>query len=83
MQDKNIQTIKVFTFKESGKYYDEFEILVAPEEDNWYETIKAVREYKSTAPHQSSLNWVIGLDQEISKVSKNVYDTIYPIILKG
>ena len=31
MQDKNIQTIKVYTFKESGKYYDEFEILVAPE----------------------------------------------------
>ena len=30
MQDKNIQTIKVFSFKESGKYYDEFEISVAP-----------------------------------------------------
>lgn len=83
MQDKNIQTIKVFTFKESGKYYDEFEISVAPEEDNWYETIKAVREYKKTEPYQSSLDWLIGLDQETSKLSSNVANTIYPIILKG
>lgn len=83
MTDKNIQTIKVYTFKESGKYYDEFEISVAPEEDNWYETIKAVREYKSTAPHQSSLDWLIGLNQETSKLSSNIANTIYPIILKG
>lgn len=83
MTDKNIQTIKVFTFKESGKYYDEFEISIAPEEDSWYETIKAVREYKKTAPFQSSLDWLIGLDQEESKLSHNVFNSLYPIIIKG
>ena len=83
MPDKNIQTIKVFTFKESGKYYDEFEISIAPEEDSWYYVIKAVREYKKTAPHQRDMDWLIGLDQSINQVSHGVYNTIYPIILKG
>ena len=83
MTDNNTQTIKVFTFKESGKYYDEFEISVAPEIDEWYYVIEAVRYYKKTAPYQSSLDWLIGLDQETSKLSSNVANTIYPIILKG
>lgn len=83
MPDKNIQTIKVFTFKESGKYYDEFEISVAPEQDSWYYVIEAVREYKKTATYQKDMDWLIGLDQDVSKISENVANTIYPIILKG
>ena len=83
MSDKNIQTIKVFTFKESGKYCDEFEILIEPEEDSWYYVIKAVREYKKTAPVQSSLDFLIGLEQEESKISHNVFNSLYPIIIKG
>lgn len=81
--DKNIQTIKVFTFKESGKYYDEFEISIAPEQDSWYYAIEAVRQYKKTAKYQKDMDWLIGLDQDESKISKNVANTIYPIILKG
>jgi len=83
MTDKNIQTIKAFSFKESGKYYDEFEISIAPEEDNWYYAIKAVRQYKKTATYQKDMDWLIGLDQDVSKISENVANTIYPIILKG
>lgn len=83
MPDKNMQTIKVFSFKESGKYYDEFEISVAPEEDSWYYVIKAAREYKKTAPVQSSLDWLIGLEQDKSKLSHNVFNSLYTIILKG
>ena len=81
--DKNIQTIKVFSFKESGKYYDEFEISIAPEEDNWYYAIEAVRQYKKTATKQKDMDWLIGLDQDESKISENIANTIYPIILKG
>lgn len=83
MPDKNIQTIKVFSFKESGKYYDEFEISIAPEQDSWYYVIEAVSEYKKTATYQKDMDWLIGLDQDVSKISENVANTIYPIILKG
>ena len=83
MPDKNIQTIKVFSFKESGKYYDEFEISVAPEQDSWYYAIEAVSEYKKTATYQKDMDWLIGLNQDVSKISENVANTIYPIILKG
>ncbi len=81
--DKNIQTIKVFSFKESGKYYDEFEISVAPEEDDWNYVVKAVREYKKTETRQKDMDWLIGLEQDVSKISENVANTIYQIILKG
>ena len=81
--DKNIQTIKVFSFKESGKYYDEFEISVAPEEDSWNSVIEAVKEYRKTATKQKDMDWLIGLDQDESKISENIANTIYPIILKG
>lgn len=82
--DKNIQTIKVFSFKESGRYYDEFEISVAPEEDSWNSVIKAVKEYRKTAIDDiKPFDWLIGMEQDKTKVSKNVYETIYPIILKG
>lgn len=81
--DKNIQTIKVFTFKESGKYYDEFEISIAPEQDSWHYVIEAVRQYKKTATKQTDMYWLIGLDQDESKISENIANTIYPIILKG
>ena len=81
--DKNIQTIKVFSFKESGKYYDEFEISVAPEEDSWNSVIEAVKEYRKTATKQKDMDWLIGLDQDETKISENIANTIYPIILKG
>lgn len=82
--DKNIQTIKVFSFKESGNYYDEFEISVAPEEDNWNYVVKAVREYRKKAINDPKhYDWLIGLEQDVSKISENVANTIYPIILKG
>ena len=81
--DKNIQTIKVFSFKESGKYYDEFEISIAPEEDSWNSVIEAVKEYRKTATKQKDMDWLIGLDQDESKISENIANTIYPIILKG
>ena len=81
--DKNIQTIKVLSFKESGKYYDEFEISIAPEQESWYYAIKAVRQYKKTATKQKDMDWLIGLEQDVSKISENVANTIYPIILKG
>ena len=32
---------------------------------------------------QSSMDWLIGTDQDESQVSANVANTIYPIILKG
>ncbi len=83
MTDNNTQTIKVFTFKESGKYYDEFEISVAPEIDEWYYVIEAVRYYKKTATKQKDMDWLIGINQSINKVSHRVYNSIYPIILKG
>ena len=82
--DKNIQTIKVFSFKESGNYYDEFEISVAPEEDSWNYVVKAVREYRKKAINDPKpYDWLIGLEQDVSKISENVANTIYPIILKG
>lgn len=84
MQDKNIQTIKVFSFKESGKYYDEFEISVAPERDSWNSVIEAVREYRKTAIDDiKPFDWLIGMEQDESKISENIKNTIYPIILKG
>lgn len=83
MPDKNRQTIKVFAFKQSGKYYDEFEISITPEEDNWYSVINKARKYKRNAPHQREMDWLIGLDQDESKLSENIANSIYPIILKG
>lgn len=67
--------VKVTTFKESGKYYDEFEIKVMPEGGGWFYIIEAVREYKKIAEFQSNLDWLIGMD--------NIIEGSYPIIIRG
>ena len=72
-----INTIKVTTFKESGKYYDEWTLEVRTEQDTWYDIIKAVRSHKestSPKPLQSDMDWLIGMDDS--------RDDMYPIILK-
>ena len=69
--------IKVTTFKESGKYYDEWTLEVRTNKDTWYDIIEAVRNHKkSTAPGpaQSGMDWLIGMD--------NSRDDMYPIIIK-
>ena len=53
------------------------------EKDNWNSVIEAVREYKKTATKQKDMDWLVGLDQDESKISENIANTIYPIILKG
>ena len=40
-------------------------------------------EYRKTATKQKDMDWLIGLDQDESKISENIANTIYPIILKG
>ena len=65
--------ITVTTFKESGKYYDEW-VLTLNSEDTWYEIIKAVRGAKigHIAP-QRQMDWLIGMDDS--------RDDMYPILL--
>lgn len=70
-----LTTVKVTTFKESGKYYDEFEITVSTEKDEWYYIIEAVRAFKTQGkPPQYQLNWLIGME--------NSREDMYPIIIK-
>ena len=72
-----INTIKITTFKESGKYYDEWTLEVLTKQDTWYDIIEAVRKHKdstSPGPAQSGMDWLIGMD--------NSRDDMYPIIIK-
>lgn len=73
-----VHTIKITTFKESGKYYDKWTLEVHVEQDTWYDIIETVRHHKaSTSPRplQSDMDWLIGIDDS--------RDDMYPIILKG
>lgn len=70
-------TIKINTFKESGKYYDEWTLEVNTDKNTWYDIIEAVRRHKqstSPVPLQSDMDWLIGMD--------NSRDDMHPIILK-
>ncbi len=74
MSVKQKHQVKVTTFKPtSGKYYDEF-IITVDTQNTWYSIIEAVRTYKLTTKVQSSMDWLIGMDD--SRVD------MYPIILK-
>lgn len=69
--------VKVMTFKESGKYYDEWEIEVEIPKDTWYEIIKAVKEYKqSDEAIQKDMLWLIG-------VCNSDRDDSYPVLIKN
>jgi len=69
-------TVKITTFKESGKYYDEWTLTTTVEKDTWYEIIRAVKLSKNghVAP-QRQMDWLIGMDDS--------RDDMYPIMLKG
>lgn len=70
-------TIKVTTFKESGKYYDEWPLEVRTEQDTWYDIIETVRNHKkskSPVPAQAGMDWLIGMD--------NSRDDMYPTLIR-
>lgn len=71
----HIVQVKVTTFKDSGKYYDEWVQELTVEKNEWYYIINAMKEYKPTHPVQTSMDWLIGMD--------NSRNDMYPIILKG
>lgn len=72
--------VKVTTFKESGKYYDEFTIEVeAP--NKWFYVMEAVKAYKPNHQVQTDMDWLIGMNEEGS--TPEVANSIYPTIIKG
>ena len=64
--------IEVMTFKQSGKWYETFELEVERSE-NYYEMIEQVRNIKNNH-RQSEMHWLIG--------HKDIMDYSHPIILK-
>ncbi len=61
-KSKEYDIVKVTTFKESGKYYDSFELKVLPldkHKDHWYRVLEEIKQFKYTAKVQSELTWVI------------------------
>lgn len=74
--------IKIMRFKESGKYYDEFDLPVSSldsEVDSWYYVVEEVRNFRLKSD-MSELEWLIGYsDESVKNYKKN---DIYPVILK-
>lgn len=67
--------VNITSFRESGKFYDEFHITVSTEKDEWYYIIEAVRAFKTQGkPPQHDLDWLIGMDDS--------REDMYPIIIK-
>lgn len=80
-QELPAHTIKVMSFKQSGKYYDEF-IVDVHAEPTWYNVIKAVRARKEAGcVPQTGMDWLIGHTEE--DLLYQVAQGVYPIILKG
>lgn len=72
--------VKVTTFRDSGKYYDEFYVEVEAY-NAWNAVSEAVRKLKPTYKVQSDLDWLIGMTED--GLHKDVANGVYPMILKS
>lgn len=69
-----MQLVKVTRFKESGKFYDEFNIDV--ESKTWYDIVEEIRMYWNERQNVSGseMIWLIGMDDS--------RDDMYPVLIK-